>query len=234
VKSVAELISPHQADDDNVLWARIPTGYVALPLDDTEACMSAARDFLHEMAPEDQKPLITAVTGAFTEFLGDLRDRNTAYCGLGFHVAPDGTEVTSSLVVSLQRFRERRNPRLVLGDLARAKAEDGEVGQADLVDLDNGPAFFFERLNEFPAPTFPGHETESEARVEVFQLQALVPSADGTKLAALEFSTPFVSYGSEFRTMMVLMATTVSFEPPLHVGAGGEADKSIADMIRGL
>lgn len=48
----------------------------------------------------------------------------------------------------------------------------------------------------------------------VFQLEAFVPSADGSRLVNIEFATPFESHGPEFRTMLVQVAMSVSFGPP--------------------
>ena len=203
-------------------WIELPKGYFPLPMDDIETTLATAEANLSELAPEDRRPLLSAVIGTFTVLLEQLQERNTAYCGLGWHTAEDGAVVPSSLVVSLQTFPERRNPRLVLKDLVEIRAEAGEHGQVDLVDLASGPALFFESVLSLPRPRIPDGtpanaaepDTVPAQNADVYQLQALVPSADGTKLAAIDFSTPDIPHGPRFRAMMVLMANSVSFTAP--------------------
>ena len=255
MSSYAEILHPDAAsaggpaDDDRLdFWIELPKGYFPLPVENIDEALATAEANLRELAPEDRWPLLSAVIGTFTVLLDELQARNTAYCGLGWHTAEDGAIVPSSLVVSLQAFPQRRNPRLVLKDLVEIRAEAGEHGQVDLVDLEAGPALFFESVLSLPRPRVPGGEAESEGESEaageqnadVYQLQALVPSADGTKLAAIDFSTPDIPHGPRFRAMMVLMANSVSFTAPpgsedavSSEGAGSTAS-SISQILGGL
>jgi hypothetical protein len=148
--------------------------------------------------------------------LSELGSAGSLYCGIGHHTSPaDGSVVTSSLVVSLQEFEGTRNPRLVLANLVQARADAGQYGQVDLVDMADRPVLFVERTRQLPTPRFPGQpEVAEDATSSVFQLEAYVPAADGGKLASIELSTPFEAHGPEFRGMIVQMTATVSFEPP--------------------
>jgi hypothetical protein len=215
-------------------WIELPPGYIPLPLDDVETTLATAEANLRELAPEDQRELLAAVIGTFTLLLEDLQERDAAYCGLGWHTAEDGEIVPSSLVVSLQRFPQRRNPRLVIKDLVEIRAEANEHGQVDVVDLDPGPALFFESVLTLPSPQLPGQPPNAEPDADVYQLQALVPSPDGTKLAAIDFSTPDIPHGTRFRAMMVLMANSVSFTPPPGSEDAGGAARSISRILGGL
>lgn len=201
---------------DIPLWVDLPQGYFSLPLDNPVSALDQAESLLTDVADAGQRPLIHAVTGVLSVFLTDLAARGALYCGIGRHTSPsDGTIVTSSLVVSLLEFKGTRNPRLVLGDLVRVKADANERGQADLVEVDDRPMLFFERTRHLPTPRLPGEpEVAEDATTPVFQAEAFVPSGDGSKLVNIEFSTPFESHGPEFRTMVALMATSVSFDPP--------------------
>ena len=202
--------------DETPVWVELPVGFAPLPTDDIDQRMATAETVLAELAPEELRAAVGPVVGVLTYFLRDLAARNTLYCGVGRHrSAMDDSTVTSSLVVSLQRFWEERNPRLVLKDLLAAKLDAGDHGQSDLVDLDNGPVLFFETTRVMPTPQLPGQPPVPDgSTTRVFQLEALVPSADGTTMAAIEFSTPFESYGQGFRTMIVMMAASVSFTEP--------------------
>jgi hypothetical protein len=229
VSSFADILHPQAAADGGGdgdegeldFWIELPRGYFPLPMDDIDATLAATEANLTELTPEDKRPLLSAVIGTFTVLLEQLQERNTAYCGLGWHTTEDGEIVPSSLVISLQTFPERRNPRLVLKDMVEVRAEAGAHGQVDLVDLNPGPALFFESVLSLPKPRIPGQPADDapgdaadKAKADVYQLQALVPSGDGTKLAAIDFSTPDIPHGPRFRAMMVLMANSVSFTAP--------------------
>ena len=234
----ADILEPAAApppDEELNFWVELPPGYFPLPLTDVESTLATAEANLRELAPPDKQELLAAVVGTFTLLLEDLRDRNTAYCGLGWHTAElDGAIVPSSLVVSLQRFPERRNPRLVIRDLVELRAEANEHGQVDVVDLTPGPALFFESVLTLPRPQLPGQPPNAEPDAEVYQLQALVPSEDGAKLVAIDFSTPDIAHGPQFRAMMVLMANSVSFTPPPGSPEAGSAAQSISQILGGL
>ncbi|WP_329067128.1 hypothetical protein [Amycolatopsis sp. NBC_01480] len=201
------------------LWVAVPPGYFPLPLHDVDAAMERAEAVLTDVG--GPSPLVSAVTGALSVLLSELGAAGSLYCGIGHHTSPaDGSVVTSSLVVSLQEFEGTRNPRLVLADLVQARADAGQRGQVDLLDLADRPMLFVERTRQLPTPGFPGQPPVAEdATSPVFQLEAYVPADDGSKLAAIELSTPFEAHGPEFRGMIVQMAATVSFEPP-PAGAG--------------
>lgn len=219
--------------DQLALWLELPPGYFPLPLDDIDEALARAETNLRELAPEEQRPLLSAVAGTFTVLLEQLQERNTAYCGLGWHTAADGTVVPSSLVVSIQPFPKKRNPRLVIRDLVDKRAQAGEHGQVDVVDLTRGPAAFFESVLTLPRPQLPGTPPNEQPDAEVYQLQALVPSEDGTKVAALDFSTPRVPLGPRFRAMMVLMADSVSFTPAPGSQEAGQTAGSITRILGG-
>jgi hypothetical protein len=198
------------------LWLEVPEGFFALPLVDTGEAMERAQAVLLELAPAEQQAVIPAVVGALDEFLRDLAARQAVYCGLGHHVSEvDGAEVSSTLVVSVQRTGGVGDPRLLLGEMVRRRADQDWQGQADLLDLLGRPVLFCESTRELPEPLLPGATgPDPDATAPVFALEALVPSADGSLLACVDFATPFVANGPEFRMMMVSIAASLSFEPP--------------------
>lgn len=228
--SITAALDGDGQDDSTPLWADVPTGYFALPLNDVPGSMERAESVLTDVADEDQIPQIQAVTGVLSVFLSDLVATGALYCGVGRHISPDdNTVVTSSLVISYQEYEGERNPRLLLRDLLQAKADADERGQADLVDVLERPMLFFERVRQLPTPQFPGRPPVPEdATTAVHQLEAFVPSADGSKLAKIDFSTPFVAHGPEFRTMVVELAASVSFEPP---AAAADSSSRISQLL---
>lgn len=216
------------------LWIGVPPGFLALPLEDPASRVAEAGQVLAQFVPEESRALFEATLGSLELLLTELAARRTVYCGIGFHTAEDGEQIGSSLVASLHTFPEKRNPRLVIRDMVTAQDESGEPGHVELIDLDNGPAMFVEAVRELPTPQLPGGPPIPDgATSKVYQLRALVPSSDGTKLAALEFSTPRVEHGIQFRTMMALMAGTVAFEPPVGSGGEGTVSKRISDILGG-
>ena len=235
--AVTDILDPSPAkdgDDGLSFWVELPPGYFPLPLDDIDNALATAEANLRELAPEQQRPLLSAVVGTFMVLLEQLQERNTAYCGLGWHTTEDGTVVPSSLVVSIQPFPRKRNPRLVIKDLVDKRAQAGEHGQVDVVDITRGPAVFFESVLTLPRPQLPGAPPNEHPDAEVYQLQALVPSQDGTKVVALDFSTPEIPLGPRFRAMMVLMADSVSFTPPPGSPEAGQTAGSITRILGGL
>jgi hypothetical protein len=221
------------SDELTEFWVEIPTGYVPLPTDAVDENLAVATEVLHEQGTPEQQRIADAMIGMLTSYLHALAARNGVYCGVGRHLsAVDGTAISSSLVVALQEFPERVNPRVLLKDLLATKAQAGDQGQVDLVDVRGRPMLFVECSRELPTPRFP-RLPEPPGTSTVFQLEALVPSDDGSKLVSIEFSTPFVAYGPEFRTMVVTMAGSVSFDPP-----SADADEpgrpvSISDKLGG-
>lgn len=236
---IVTVMSGQDDDDRTAIWVQIPDGYVPLPLDDIATHMAQAQGIVEERAPEATRPSVVPLVGALTVFLDDLANRNAVYCGVGHHAsAIDGSKITSSLVIALQEFPEEVNPRILLKDLVLTKAAAGERGQVDMVDVVGRPMVFVESELGLPTPSFPGQPPVPEgATSKVFQMEALVPADDGAKLVSIEFSTPFVEHGPEFRRMLVEMAASVSFTAPAAPSADGDGDgalhPSIADTLRG-
>ncbi|GDY31991.1 hypothetical protein [Gandjariella thermophila] len=203
-------------NEDIPLWVAVPPGYFSLPLGDVVGSLERAESVLTDVADEAQEISIRALIGVLSVLLSDLASCGALYCGIGRHISPtDSTVVTSSLVVSYQEYEGTRNPRLLLNDLIQAKADSKEHGQPELIDVLERPTLFFERTRHLPTPQLPGQPDVPEGSTSaVYQLEAFVPSDNGDRLAAIEFSTPFDSHGPEYRAMVVQMAASVSFEPP--------------------
>jgi hypothetical protein len=234
VSSIADVLSGRDGERDGLdVWAELPPGYLPLPLGgDIGERLAAAQETLLEIAPE-QGESVAAVVDTFTVLLEQLQERNTAYCGIGWHTAEDGAVVSSTLVVSVEPFPTEINPRVLLKDLLELKAEHGEHGQADLVDLVPGPVLFFESLRSLPQPKLPGLPDPGGARAQVYQLQAIVPNAKGSAFAVAEFSTPMIAYGPRYRAMMVLLANSLSFAPPPGTADAGTTAQSISKILGG-
>jgi hypothetical protein len=232
----SDILSSIAANDEGeqelTIWLDLPKGYLPLPVRDAVAKLSEAEPVLTELCPPENQPLLYATLDTFASLLSELEARNTVFCGLGWHEAPDGATVSSTLVVSLQYMGEARNPRLVLGDLVTAAADADERAQADLVDLANGPALFFESLRSLAKPRLPGQESDP-GRAEVYQLEAVVPQEKGEWIATLELSTPQTEYGIMFREMMVLLANSVSFTPPPGSAQESGSSRNIRELLGG-
>lgn len=229
---LSDLESP-RADDGVAVWLELPSGYLPLPVEGSAERLAAAEPVLAQLCPPERADLLYATLNTLATLLAELDRRNAVYCGLGWHTAPDGSVVSSTLVVSLQPTGEERNPRLVLGELVQAAANADDRAQADLVDLPGGPALFFESVRSLPKPTLPGQQGDP-GRADVYQLEVVVPSEKGDLLAALEFSTPQIGSGALFREMMVLLANSVSFTaPPTSQDAGASA-RQIHHLLGGL
>ncbi len=214
--SIESALSGENSSDAPPLQVGIPPGYSSIPLDNVSSTLQESESVLLDIAGAESEHQINAMLRTLHAFLSELVSNGALYCGIGRH-APnaDGTAVTSTLVISYQEYQGTRNPRILLNDLLQAKTNAGEQGQADLVDVLEHPTLFFERTQTLPTPQLPGQaEVPDDQTTSIYQLEASVPSEDGSKIAIIEFSTPFRDYGPEFRTMVVQLASSVSFDPP--------------------
>jgi hypothetical protein len=232
---IDEALAPREADaDDNGgirLWASVPPGYLEMPLEDIDERLGTARQSMQGLVPADKAALFDATIGALHTTLRALKERQVCYCGMGWHRIPGDDDgegdsdqsvaeqidveslVASTLVISAHLMPERRNPRLVLADLARTLSHDRDTSDIELMDLPVGPTLFVESVNQLSGPQLPGQSlNHPNATRSVYQLRAFRPSADGTKLAVAELSCANLEAGSNFVPMMYALATTLSFE----------------------
>lgn len=233
---VADLLSnlePQEEAGEVAIWLDLPGGYLPLPLENAVDRLAEVEPVLAELCPPEREDLLYATLNAFAVLLTELDARNAIYCGLGWHTAEDGSVISSTLVISLQPTGEKRNPRLILSDLVQVAADAGDKGQADLLDLPKGPALFYERVRSLRKPALPGQEGDP-GKADVYQIEVILPDEDGNLLAALEFSTPNVAYGTLYREMMVLLANSVSFTPPPESKEAGASAHQIHNLLGGL
>lgn len=233
---VADLLNnlePQEEAGEVAIWLDLPGGYLPLPLENAVDRLAEVEPVLAELCPPEREDLLYATLNAFAVLLTELDERNAIYCGLGWHTAEDESVISSTLVISLQPTGEKRNPRLILSDLVQVAADAGDKGQADLLDLPKGPALFYERVRSLRKPALPGQEGDP-GKADVYQIEVIVPDEDGNLLAALEFSTPNVAYGTLYREMMVLLANSVSFTPPPESKEAGASAHQIHNLLGGL
>jgi hypothetical protein len=194
------------------VWGDIPDGYIALPLEDISGSLERAANLVTELAPEELRPLIEPTTAALDALLLDLASRHAVYCGLGRHLSASEDEIlTSTLIVSLHATGAEGDPRQLLGEMAaRFDTRPDEATGVSLVELLGTPVLFPEAVRDLPVPLAEG----DAAMTPVFSVEALVASADGSTLAVVEFATPFVEHGPQFRMMMAQLAASLSFDAP--------------------
>lgn len=190
--------------------ANLPPGYHELPLDGIDRligspvvdALSAASGVALETVPR--------VLGTLDFFLKTLAIKNVVYCGIGQHASLNGEPVTSWLTVSILEYGESRNPRLVVHELSADKLSSNFSGDLAPVDITGRPILLSESVQLYPAPELTEAEYSSDG-VEVFQMEAIIPSDDGTNIAVIELSTISVENGPQFRQMLLSMATTLDF-----------------------
>ncbi|PPJ19178.1 hypothetical protein C5E44_08680 [Nocardia nova] len=189
----------------------IPPGYFELPLHNIDHQLDAALPLVEKFSDGMPAEAVADVMGTLRFLLDALVAGNTRYCGLGQHVSDTGERVASWLVISVMKYGKPRSPRLTLADIATAKKlEDGSL-VVEPVDIEGRPVLFTESIRTEPQPEITGLTTES-ASAAVFQLEAFIPSEDGTTIAAIEFSTVSVSEGPNFREMVFLLAASAKLD----------------------
>ncbi|MEV6392270.1 hypothetical protein [Nocardia xishanensis] len=184
-----------------------------MPLTDIESSMALMDSLVDEMESSDNKRLTQAVLPAIGVLFTELAAKGACYCGVGYHLSLDGSLITSCLTVSACDLGTKKmNPRLLLKEIIDSRSEAGESGRTEVLQIDGRSILFAEKVSELPTPQLPGVSVAS-AETETYQLEAIVPAADGDALAAIELSTPFVEHGPQFRKMIVDMARSIKIEP---------------------
>ncbi len=188
----------------------IPPGYYPFPLDEGGTRLEGAAASFIDSAPEEMKSGIQDAIDVLEFLVQALAARRTVYCGIGRHMSEAGEQVTSWLTISLLQCGEPQNPRLVVQDLAMNKVAEEPSAVVEPVDVGGRPIIFSELTRQFPAPELPG-VTSGTGDVSAFQLEALIPSDDGTTVAIIEFSTASVDSGPLYSEMLFTMAASVQF-----------------------
>lgn len=188
----------------------IPSGYHPLPLTNIDRTLRDAAGPIAQAAPDSLHSSVSDVLGVLEFFLQALAARRTVYCGVGRHLTEGGEPVTSWITISLLRCGDPRNPRLVVQDLAMDKLAQTPSAIVEPVEAAGRPMLFSEVTRRFPAPELPAYEGAS-GDIPVFQLEALVPSDDGTTVAAIEFATLSIDSGPLYGEMLFGMAASIEF-----------------------
>jgi len=193
------------------IW--IPDGYMAMPLQDIDQRMAVVQDLIGEQPESDLKSTAMEFIPAATALFAGLAERDARYCGVGRHLSSSGSVVTSCITVCVyETGGEQTNPRVRLMDLVDSRNKYGDVWDSEPMDVDGRPMMFSERTVTLPVPDISG-VPHAGGTAETYQLEAVVPSSDGTSIASIEFSTAFVDHGPDFQKMIFDMARSIEFEP---------------------
>ncbi|MEU4433506.1 hypothetical protein ACH474_00565 [Nocardia rhamnosiphila] len=204
----------------------IPPGYNEIPLGDLDTLMRSARPVITESVPDRMRDDVPNVLGTLHFLLATLAANNALYSGIGLHrtadEAPDRI-VVSWLTVSSFDYGEERNPRLVLSELINTKAEQKSRGKLTIVEGPAVPILYFEWTEKHAAPAVASYPVTTDTP-EVFQIEATVPSTDGTSIAVVELSTADPYVGPQYRGMVLDMAASITFpQPPPDTGSSSLA-----------
>lgn len=198
---------------------RIPPGFIALPLHEVDRSVDRAEELLAGAAPGRMSAVAPKVLQALRVFLGGLGSLGAVYCGLGKHHAADGSDVTSTLVISAVRYGEPKNPRLTVADYLVGRGRPGEYLHSELVDTPGKSFLLSDRILRLPAPEWNGPDQAPEAAASVYQIEAVVPSVDGATIAVAQLSTPFTDKGEEFVPMMLALAESIELRESVPVSS---------------
>ncbi|MBF6327447.1 hypothetical protein [Nocardia transvalensis] len=208
--------------DETTIRVAIPEGYIALPLQGIDDSISAATSLFEQLGPGGVSDAAPAVLRTLRTFLTRLSSLNVAYCGLGKHRSSDGRTMTSTLVITASRYGEQRNPRLTLADYLSAKEGSAGCLNVEIIEISGNTILISDRVTRMPSPEFPtsGSEPDEPTETEVYQIEAVVPSRDGSRIAVVELSTTFVESGEEYVPVVAALAGTIEFiaAPNPHLG----------------
>ncbi|WP_329405818.1 hypothetical protein OG563_29300 [Nocardia vinacea] len=193
------------------ITVEIPSGYMALPLDTIDDSIAQAESLFASLGPGTVSSSAPAVLRTLRVLLTRLAQLNTMYCGLGRHVSADGQEISSTLTITATEYGDQRNPRLTLGDVLTARRDAGErFNNAEFVEVAGQLMLLLDRVRTVPTPDLPVYDT-SEAEQSIYQIEAVVSAPDGSAIAVIELSTPFVEYGEEYLLPVAAMAASIEF-----------------------
>ncbi|MFC9964779.1 hypothetical protein [Nocardia ignorata] len=188
----------------------IPPGYHELPLAGVATAISAADPLLSQQTTGTLRESVPKTLGTLEFMLEALAKRNAVYCGIGTHRSADGHPVVSWLTISCLDAGAPRNPRLTLADIAQHKTRD-EIGwRVEGVDVGERPLLFSEGIGHYPSPDLPALRKSDDA-AHTYQMEAVIPSPDGTTVAVVEVATAEVDRGPEFGPMLFGMAASLEF-----------------------
>ncbi|MGW5513500.1 hypothetical protein [Nocardia africana] len=203
---MAETLSGETSFDVEV---RIPEGFIPLPLRDIDVPVARAEELFTGAGPGQISAVAPRVLQALRIFLRGLGGLGAVYCGLGKHHAADGSDVTSTLVLSTVRYGEPKNPRLTLADYLVTRGRAEEYMHSEVVDFAGKNILLSDRILRLPPPEWHGQEQEIEGDASVYQIEAVVPSGDGTAIGVVQLSTSFTEKGEEFLPMMFSIAQSL-------------------------
>lgn len=181
-----------------------------MPLTDIHRTLELATPLVREAVPDGLKADVPSVIGTAGFFLEVLAAKNAVYCGMGKHFTEDGEPVVSWLTISVVGYGDERNPRLVVAEIVQDKLSFGPADSVELVDVFGRSTVFTEELRNYAAAQL-SNVQEPESTTSVFQIEAIVPSSDGTTIAVIEFSTAASAHGPEYRAMVLGMAASIEF-----------------------
>ncbi|MBH0778657.1 hypothetical protein [Nocardia bovistercoris] len=190
----------------------IPQGYIALPLTGIDDAIARTESLFAAGDLEMLTDTAPAILQALKTTLTELARLDTVYCGIGRHISADGGQISSTLTVAVSEYGERRNPRLTLGDVLIGRRDAGErYTNAELVDVNGRTVLLLDRTRAVPTPALPGYDL-SEPEQQVYQIEAIVSSPDGSAIAVVELSTAFADHGEEYLVPIAEMAASIRFE----------------------
>ncbi|MFD6463644.1 hypothetical protein [Streptomyces roseolus] len=202
------------------ITVEIPAGYMRLPLESIEDSIAQAESLFAELGPGTVSSAAPAVLRTLQALLTRLAQLNTLYCGLGRHVAANGQEISSTLTITATEYGERRNPRLTLGDVLTTKTNAGaRFDNAEFVDVSGRLVLLLDQVKTVPTPDLSVYDS-AETEQSIYQIEAVVSAPDGSAIAVVELSTPFVEYGEEYLLPVAVLAASIKFPAAARVSDG--------------
>ncbi|MEU4598225.1 hypothetical protein [Nocardia sp. NPDC023988] len=188
----------------------IPQGYAELPLDTIEESVALTESLFASLDPGMLSSAAPKVLQALKVLMGRLAQYNVVYCGLGTHLSTDGRQISSTLTITLADYGAEQSPRLTLGSVLSGRQRGGErFANAEFLEVSGRLILMLDRIRPVPTPDLANYEGEEQ---EIYQIEAIVSSPDGSAIAAVELSTSFVQDGAEYLLPVVAVAASIEFD----------------------
>ncbi|MFD3702830.1 hypothetical protein ACFWUP_06745 [Nocardia sp. NPDC058658] len=190
------------------ITANIPGGYHELPLTDIPTAIARSESIVQRQLGDAYDTFAEAAQ-VIANLLSDLREQNSCYCGIGQHAAPDGILVTSWLTLSILKYDSARNPRLRIADLVAERTTDRPDIYMEAVNIGGRTLLFSESTPTYRVGADKSDDDRPTATIH--QIEAIIPSDDGSRIATAILSTADIAYGQNFRPMMMSLAASIQF-----------------------
>ncbi|NLU76544.1 hypothetical protein HCC61_28635 [Streptomyces sp. HNM0575] len=214
-------------------WYDLPYGYLQIDVyPGGERMEQLAREIL--ALPEGLRDRADQVFRMYALMMWELQKHRVVGCALGLH--PDGESASMSVltvsIVEMQGVNPKAALTLLLASGAGETRETGVVP----VELPCGTAFVTGTVEETDVPEPQAVPGEAPAKAPVWRGMVAIPDTRSSSVTVLQLVTPSLHLADEYRSVLLGVASTVTYTDPQSADSTGGALQrdagAIAEAVR--